>query len=153
MEPRAAQPRARLATISALARAGIPVGVNVAPVVPGLTDHEIPAILAACAEAGAGSAAYLILRLPHGVADLFSDWLERHQPGRRDKVLHRIREMRGGRLNDPRFGSRMRGTGLFAEQIRDIFELGRRRAGLAASGPALETSGFRAPQRSQLELF
>ena len=153
MEPRAAQPRARLAAISALARAGIPVGVNVAPVVPGLTDHEIPAILAACAEAGAGSAAYLILRLPHGVADLFSDWLERHQPGRRDKVLHRIREMRGGRLNDPRFGSRMRGTGLFAEQIRDIFELGRRRAGLAASGPALETSGFRAPRRRQLELF
>ena len=96
MEPRAAQPRARLSVIRALAEAGIPVGVNVAPVVPGLTDHEIPAILKASADAGAGWASWLMLRLPFGVKDLFSAWLERCYPERRDKVLNRIRSLRGG---------------------------------------------------------
>ncbi len=153
MEPRAAQPRARLATIRALARAGVPVGVNVAPVVPGLTDHEIPAILNACAEAGAGSAAYLMLRLPLGVKDLFSCWLERHFPERRDKVLNRVRALRGGRLNDPRFGTRMRGTGVFADQIRDVFQLARQRAGLSREAAPLATSAFRTPRGAQLDLF
>ena len=153
MEPRAAQPRTRLATIRALARAGVPVGVNVAPVVPGLTDHEIPAILNACAESGASSAAYLILRLPLGMKDLFSSWLERHFPERRDKVLNRVRALRGGRLNDPRFGTRMRGTGVFADQIRDVFRLARQRAGLAREAAPLATSAFRAPRGVQLDLF
>ncbi len=153
MEPRAAQPRARLSAISTLARAGIPVGVNVAPVVPGLTDHEIPAILEACAAAGASSASYLLLRLPHVVKDLFAEWLGEHYPGHRDKVLNRIRALRGGKLNDPSFGTRMSGTGLFADQIRDVFELARRRAGLDRRGPELETAAFRSPARKQLELF
>ncbi len=153
MEPRAAQPQARLAAIRSLAGAGIPVGVNVAPVVPGLTDHEIPAILAACADAGARRAAYLIVRLPFGVKDLFADWLGEHYPDRRGKVLSRIRALRGGQLNDPRFGTRMKGTGVFAEQIHAMFELSRRRAGLDGPAPELDTSAFRRPRGSQLELF
>ena len=153
MEPRAAQPRARLAAITALAKAGIPVNVNVAPVIPGLTDHEIPAILSACAEAGAGSAAYLVVRLPLALQELFPAWLERHYPERSAKVLNRIRELRSGQLNDPRFGTRMRGAGPWAEQIRSMFELGCRRAGLPHRAPELDTSGFRRPPDAQLELF
>src|SRR5262249_49260060 len=109
MEPRTSPPTARLATLRALAQAGIPAGVLVAPVIPGLTDHEIPAILAAAAEAGAKSASYVVLRLPHAVAPLFEQWLESHFPDRKTNVLNRIRSMRSGQLNDPRFGSRMRG--------------------------------------------
>ena len=153
MEPRAAQPQARLAAIESLANAGVPVGVNVAPVVPGLTDHEIPAILEACADRGARRAAYLIVRLPFGVKDLFADWLGEHYPDRRDKVLNRLRSMRGGQLNDPRFGTRMKGTGLFAEQIRSVFELARRRAGLDAPKLELDTRAFRRPRGHQLDLF
>jgi hypothetical protein len=103
LEPRAAQPRARLAAIEALARAGVPVGVNVAPVIPGLNDHEIPAIVAAAAAAGAGWAAYILLRLPHSVKGLFESWLEDHRPDRRSKVLAHVRETRGGKLSDRRF--------------------------------------------------
>jgi DNA repair photolyase len=152
-EPRATQPKARLATVRALADAGIPVGVNIAPVAPGLTDHEIPAILKASADAGAQWANYLILRLPFGVKDLFADWLETHYPARRNKVLHRVQAVRGGALNDPRFGTRMRGTGLFAEQIKMMFLLARKRAGLAESGPELQTAHFRRAAGNQLELF
>jgi DNA repair photolyase len=151
LEPRASSPRLRLEAIAELAHARVPVGVNVAPVIPGLTDHEIPAILQAAADAGAAFAAWLMLRLPHGVAPLFSDWLERHRPERRAKVLSRIRAVRDGRLNDPRFRTRMRGEGFFAEQLRDLFELSRRRAGLAKRGPELSTAAFRRP--GQLALF
>src|SRR5439155_5868655 len=115
MEPRAATPVARLRAIEELRKAGVPVGVMVAPVIPGLTDHEAPAILRAAADAGAMAAYYVVLRLPLGVKDLFADWLDRHFPGRGEKVLGRIRGARGGRLNDPRFGSRMRGEGPWAE--------------------------------------
>ncbi len=153
LEPRAAQPRARLAAIEALARAGIPVGVNVAPVIPGLNDHEIPAIVAAAAAAGAGWAAYILLRLPHGVKELFERWLEDHRPERKRKVLSHIRETRGGKLSDPRFGSRMRGEGLYAEQIRELVELARRRAGLPQRGPELSTAAFRRPGGTQLALW
>ena len=150
MEPRAAQPGARLAAIEALSRAGVPVGVNVAPVIPGLNDHEIPAILEAAADAGAGWAAYLLLRLPFGVKQLFATWLGDHFPDRAGKVLGHIREVRGGRLNDPRFASRMRGSGPLADQIADLFQLARRRAKLASSGPPLSSAAFRP---SQLTLF
>jgi DNA repair photolyase len=153
MEPRAAQPRARLRAIEALARAGIPVGVNVAPVIPGLTEHEIPAILSACADAGACWAGMLIVRLPHSVKDLFAGWLEDHYPQRSSKVLGRIREMRGGRLNDPRFGSRMAGSGVYYEQIRDVFRLARQRSGLSERGPELSAAAFRRPAQGQLRLF
>ena len=111
LEPRAATPQRRLDAVATLAAAGVPVGVMIAPVIPGLTDHELPAILKAVAEAGARNAGFVPLRLPHGVSSLFDEWLQRHYPDRRDKVLNRVREMRGGKLNDPNFGSRMRGAG------------------------------------------
>jgi DNA repair photolyase len=145
LEPRASHPRNRLAAVSKLAAAGIPVGVMVAPIVPAITDHEIPRILEAAAAAGAQAAGFTVMRLPGAVAGLFESWLERHFPDRRDKVLNRIRELRGGALNDPRFGSRMRGEGIFAEQIRVLFESSRRRSGLDRPLAALSTAAFRRP--------
>ncbi len=155
MEPRASHPAQRLRAVRALAEAGVPVGVMVAPVVPGLTDHEMPAILAAAREAGAGFAGHIVLRLPRNVKELFASWLERHHPERKDKVLNRLRALRGGALDDPRFGTRMRGTGIYAAQIRDLFELSCRRAGFdeGASRPALSTAAFRRPGDAQLALF
>ena len=117
LEPRAAPPKLRLAAIERLAQAGVPVGVMVAPIVPGLTDHEIPRILEAAAAAGAGFAGRVMLRLPHGVKELFSEWLERHFPERREKVLNRLRSLHGGALYDSGFGHRQRGSGVYAEQI------------------------------------
>jgi len=153
MEPRAAQPRARLRAISELTAAGIPVGVNLAPIIPGLNDHEIPALLAASAAAGAGWAAFLIVRLPHAVRQLFDDWLALHYPDRRHKVLSRLRAMRNGQLSDPRFGARMRGSGPFYEQIKDLFELARRRAKLSERGPELAIEAFVRRGSRQLSLF
>lgn len=153
LEPRAASPRARLGAIEALARAGVPVGVMVAPVIPGLNDAEIPSIVATAADAGARSAHLVALRLPHGVGDLFEDWLERHVPERRSKVMNRVRSLRGGRTNDPRFHSRMRGSGAFADQIQDLFALTCRRAGLSNERPPLSTAAFRRPGDGQLALL
>jgi DNA repair photolyase len=153
MEPRASQPAGRLAAVAELARAGVPVGVLVAPVIPGLTDHELPAILAAAAAAGARYAGYVLLRLPLGVADLFEQWLGRHFPERKEKVLGRLRSLRGGRLNDPRFGSRMRGEGVLAETIRQMFALACRQAGIMGRGPELSTAAFRRPGGTQRLLF
>ncbi len=154
MEPLAAKPSRRLAAISALAAAGIPVGVNVAPVIPGLTDHEIPRILEAAADAGASFAGIVVLRLPHGVKEIFSDWLEAHAPERKAKVLHRLQEMRGGKLYDSRFGTRGRGEGKYAGQLRAIFDLAARRHGLAPRGPTLSADHFRVPGGArQLGLF
>jgi DNA repair photolyase len=145
MEPRASAPGRRLAAIERLARAGIPVGVLVAPIIPGLTDHEIPSILDAASTAGASFAGRVVLRLPHGVKQLFEEWLREHYPERREKILARLRSLHGGKLYDPGFGARGRGAGPFAEQIADLFELARRRAGLAAQGPELSTAAFRRP--------
>ena len=153
MEPRATQPQGRLAAIEAAAAAGVPVGVLVAPVIPGLNDHEIPAILTACAEAGARFAGCVILRLPHAVASLFEAWLGQHFPERKDKVLGRIRDLRGGRLNDARFGSRMRGEGVLAQTIKDLFTLACRKAGIHGRGPKLSTAAFRRPGETQGLLF
>lgn len=152
LEPRASHPRRRLDAIRRLRDAGVPVGVLIAPVIPGLNDHEIPAILEASAEAGACFAGFIILRLPHGVADLFSEWLEIHYPDRRDKVLNRVRSMRGGALNTARFGERMRGHGVFAEQIHHLFEVARRKHGLGRRGIELSTAAFRRPGE-QMSLF
>ena len=153
MEPRASTPSRRLAAVRELSAAGIPVGVLVAPTIPGLTDHEMPAILAAAAEAGARFAGYVMLRLPHGVKDLFSEWLETHFPLRKAKILGRIEEVRGGRLNDPEFGSRMTGRGIYAEQTAAIFALTVHRLGLSTHGPKLSTAAFRRPWEAQLRLF
>jgi DNA repair photolyase len=143
MEPRAAQPRARLAAVEALARAGVPVGVNLAPIVPGLTDHEIPKLAEAAAAAGAQCAGWCMLRRPYSVKDLFAQWLADHFPDRRDKILHRVAAVRDGKLYQTQFGVRQRGTGLFAEQIADLVALARRRHGLAARGPELSTASFK----------
>lgn len=155
MEPRASSPGRRLGAIRVLARAGIPVGVNVAPVVPGLTDHEIPAILEAAADAGASFAQYILLRLPHGVDEIFSRWLEQYFPDRKQKVLARIRDLRGGQLDDGRIGVRGRGVGPWADQIRSLFRITRNRLGMARA-PSLSSESFRYPQSRaspQTELF
>ncbi len=153
MEPRASSPAERLRAVEKLAGAGIPVGVMVAPIVPGLTDHEIPAIVAAAARAGARTVRPIVLRLPHGVADLFEAWLARHFPERAAKVMARVRALRGGRRNDPRFHARMRGEGVFAEQIHDLFALACRRAGVNVDPPRLSTAAFRRPGGEQLSLL
>jgi DNA repair photolyase len=153
LEPRSSAPWRRLGAIEALAKAGVPVGALVAPVIPGLTDHEIPAIVSACAAAGARVVSHILLRLPHAVAPLFEDWLTRHFPERRAKVMSRIRSVRDGRVNDPRFHSRMAGSGFFADQIHALFELACRRAGLPGELPPLSTEFFRRPNQPQLELF
>jgi DNA repair photolyase len=153
LEPRAARPAARLRAIEALSKAGVPAGVMVAPVIPGLTEHEMPRILEAAAAAGATFAGRIVLRLPYGVADLFEAWLQEHAPLRRDKVLSRIRALRDGRRNDPRFGTRLRGEGLFADEIERLFALGCRRAGIATRAPALSTAHFRRPGGEQLAWF
>jgi len=153
MEPRGAQPRARLWTIEQLARAGVPVGVNLAPILPGLTEHEIPALVAAASDAGAKWAGWQILRLPYAVKDLFAEWLAQHYPDRRDKVLHRIADLRDGALNETRFGVRHRGTGIWAEQISELVALSRKRRGISASGPKLNVEAFRRPGADQLRLF
>ena len=153
MEPRTSAPNARLAAISALAAAGIPVGVLVAPVVPGLTDHEMPDILRAAAEAGAKYAGYTMLRLPYGVKDLFAEWLTDHRPLRKEKVLERIRDLRGGKLNESDFKTRMMGEGIFAEQLRALFHLGCRRAGIGSQMPDLSIASFRRAGGEQLSLF
>lgn len=152
MEPRASHPRDRLKAIERLAEAGIPVGVMVAPVVPAITDHEIPEILKAAASAGAQTAGYVVLRLPGAVAGLFEAWLEEHFPDRKDKVLNRVREMRGGQIYDSTFGSRMKGEGIFAEQIRATFHTFRKRHGLDRPFPELSTAAFRRPGQ-QMSLF
>jgi DNA repair photolyase len=153
MEPRASTPARRLAAIAKLSSAGIPVVVLIAPVIPGLTEHEIPAILAAAKEAGARHAGRVMLRLPFGVKDLFDKWLERHAPLKRRKVLGRIREIRGGRLNDPAFGSRMSGEGPIADQIHQLFSATCLRLGIPERGPELSAAAFRRPGPVQLPLF
>jgi DNA repair photolyase len=152
LEPRTSSPEARLDAIKQLRAAGIPVGVMVAPIIPGLTDHEAPKILEACAEAGAQFAGYTIVRLPWAVAPLFERWLEEHFPDRKEKVLGRIRDLRGnGRLNNSRWHTRMTGEGIFAEQIAALFDVGRRRAGIGVR-PQLSTVSFRR-RKEQLDLF
>ena len=153
LEPRASQPLRRLAAIEALAGAGIPTGALIAPVIPGLTDHEMPAIVSAVARAGAVAAGYVPLRLPYGVAPLFEEWLTLHRPLQKDKILNRIRDIRGGRLNDPNFGSRLHGRGPYAEHISELFEVCCRKAGLNSRRPNLSAKAFRKPAPAQMSLF
>lgn len=153
MEPRASTPARRLDAIRRLASAGIPVRVLVAPVVPGLTDHEMPAILAAAAEAGARAAGYVPLRLPFALKELFERWLADHFPERREKVLNRIRSMRGGKLYDSAWGSRMRGEGAFAAQMAAMFATGCRRAGLVERVPLSADAFRRLDANGQMGLF
>ena len=148
LEPRTSPPRRRLAAVRKLADSGVKVGVMTAPVIPGLNDHEIPSLVAAAADAGAAWVSYTIVHLPYGTQELFTAWLERHRGERAGKVLSRIREMRGGKLNDPRFGYRMKGEGVFAEQLRALHKSACRRAGLPKERYDLTTEHFRVPGRA-----
>ena len=145
MEPRASRPQRRLQAVRELRAAGIPVGVNLAPIVPGLTDEEIPALVEASRDAGAQFVNLLMLRLPHGVKELFTQWLTAYAPARKDKVLARIRDVRGERLNDPRFGARLTGEGLYAAQIQALFHSACRRQGLTQAMPRISAAAFRRP--------
>ena len=152
LEPRTSPPAARLDAVAQLRAAKIPVGVMVAPVIPGINDHEIPAIVAACAKAGAQFAGHVLLRLPWTVRPLFEHWLEEHFPERKTKVLDRLRHARGGKkLYDSRWRKRQLGEGIFAEQIANIFEVSCRRAGMT-EWPKLSTAAFRRPNE-QLALL
>ena len=153
MEPRTAGPKQRLATIKQLAAAGIPAGVMAAPVIPALNDHELEHILEAAAASGAGSAGYVLLRLPHEVKALFVEWLRAHYPDRAEHVLSLVRQLRGGALNDAEFGSRQRGFGPFAALLKARFEKARRRYGLTRE-ITLSTDKFvvMRPPRPQLDL-
>jgi DNA repair photolyase len=155
MEPRASSPQKRLAAMRELARAGVPVSVLVAPVVPAINDGEIEAILAAAAEAGADSASYLLLRLPLEIGPLFEEWLEVHYPERKGRALALIRASRGGKLYDSTWGLRMTGTGAYAKMIGDRFALGCRRLDLTRRAWNLDSGQFKAPEawRRQLALF
>jgi DNA repair photolyase len=153
MEPRASTPARRLDAIQTLSQAGVPAGVMVAPTIPGLTDHEMPSIIAAAAKAGAQFAGYVVLRLPYAVKSLFEQWLAQHRPERKEKVLNRIRAVRGGKLNDPRFKSRMKGEGIFADEIAQVFSASCRKAGIFGRRPSLSTAAFRRAGGGQLNFF
>jgi DNA repair photolyase len=155
MEPRTSTPAARLRAIRELAAAGVPVGALVAPVIPGLNDSEIPALLEGAKEAGAGAAGWQLLRLPLAVAPVFREWLAREQPTRAERVEGRVRDTRGGRLNDAEFGRRMCGSGEVAQQIARLFRVFARRHGLDGHLPPLDCSRFRPPRprSGQLRLF
>jgi DNA repair photolyase len=167
LEPRASTPSRRLAAIRELTSVGVPVRVLTAPIIPGLNDHELPALVAAAAEAGAIDVGYTLVRLPLAVEPIFSEWLDRHRPGEKEKVLGRIRECRGGVIYRGKFGERMQGTGPAAERLAQLFEVSARRAGFRdndriernSKGNAvrsvvreLSTTHFRVPT-NQLSLF
>lgn len=153
MEPRTSRPKRRLEAIRKLADAGIPVGVNVAPIIPGLTDHECADILEMAAAAGASHAGYTIIRLPYKVKDMFVEWLEQHYPDRKKKVLRKIMDIRDGKLNNYEWGTRMRGEGNFAKQISDLFKVQTRKLGLNEQNRYLTTEHFVPSTGSQLNLF
>lgn len=157
LEPRACAPKARLEAIGELAAAGVPVSVFVAPLIPALNDHELEKLLAAAREHGATSASYTLLRLPHEVAGLFQDWLDRHAPAKAARIMTILYDLRGGRPNDPNFGSRMTGLGHYATLIRQRFELACRRLDLAREWPEMDCSRFRPPvaaaEQRQMSLF
>ncbi|NOZ32015.1 MAG: PA0069 family radical SAM protein [Alphaproteobacteria bacterium] len=155
LEPRAATPARRLAAIERLALAGVPVSVLAAPMIPAINDMELERILAAGASQGATSANFIVLRLPGEVKDLFREWLLAHYPNRVSHVMGLVRDMRGGRDNDPRFGTRMRGEGPYAFSLKRRFELCVARLGLGERPPPLRSDLFKAPEpvEAQLQLF
>lgn len=157
LEPRAAAPQRRLQTIRRLTEAGIPTGVMTAPIIPALNDAEMETILETARDHGAAMAAYVLLRLPLELAELFETWLQQHTPLKTDHVLSLIRQSRGGKVNDANFHSRMKGSGIFAEMIAQRFQLAAKRLGLTAPRDRLDTSQFKPPidkeKSRQLDLF
>ncbi|HEY7217820.1 MAG TPA: PA0069 family radical SAM protein [Candidatus Binatia bacterium] len=153
LEPRASRPARRLAAIKILADNGVPVGYLQAPMIPGLTDSEAPAIAAAAAKAGATFCGYVALRLPYAVKELFEQWLDQHYPEKKQKILNRVREIRSGKLNDPNFKTRMRGEGIYAEEMAKLFQLAQKISGITKRWPKLTVEHFRRPGKDQLNLF
>lgn len=151
LEPRTSRPEARLRAIRLLADAGIPVGVNVAPVIPGLNDHEMPAILEAARDAGAKTAGFTPVRLPLTVLPIFTEWLTQNRPERKEKILSLIRDIRGGKLNDSNFGSRMRGEGPVAENLRQMFKVYSRKLGFHEHSAGLTSEHFRRATASEVK--
>jgi DNA repair photolyase len=152
MEPRTSRPQKRLQAVQELSSAGIPVQVNIAPVIPGLTDEEIVPIMEASAAAGAKSVSLVNLRLPYGVKDLFVKWLEDHHPNRKDKVLNKIRSLKKGKLNRSEFGERFRVEGAYGDQMRQLLQIHANRLGLNKNRESLNTDAFRRPDTQQLRL-
>lgn len=152
LEPRTSRPSLRLQTIEKLADAGIPVGANLAPIIPGLTDEEIPALLKAAHQRGARNAGFTMVRLPDGVGDLFETWLETHYPEKKDRILGLVRGMRGGKLNQSDFGTRMRGQGEYAKQISNLFKIHCLRLGMNKTPIRLSSEHFLRPKSGQIEL-
>lgn len=154
LEPRAASPRQRLEAVRVLAAAGVPVGVNIAPIIPGLNDSEVPAIMAAVREAGAVFVGYTVVRLPFSVKEVFALWLEEHFPLMKNKVLGRIEETQGRTLSHGEFGKRLHGVGVWADQIAQIFNVSRKRVKMPEGRLRLSTAHFRRPMiGGQMELF
>ena len=153
MEPRTASPIKRLETIELMAKNNIPTGVNVAPIIPGLNDEEIPNILKAASERGALYAGYIMLRLPYQVKNLFVDWVEREFPDRAKKIINKIKEMRDGKLNSSEFGERFSAKGEQAEAVRNLFHLSCEKYGLNKERIAIEAKNFINSYNNQLELF
>jgi DNA repair photolyase len=159
MEPRTSTPAKRLQAIQTLATNKIPVGVNAAPIIPGLNDEELPSILAEASTRGATSAGYILVKLPGEVKSIFLDWLHRELPERESRIVNRIREVRGGKLSDSRFGTRMRGEGKVAETIEDLFRLACKKYHLnekiitLSTEHFLQTHGTSTPSKQQLEIF
>jgi DNA repair photolyase len=155
MEPRAATPEKRLAAVRGLAAAGVPVAVMFAPVIPGLNDHELEAVLERAAEAGASGAGYVVLRLPREIKDLFREWLEAARPDRARRVMSLVRQMRRGQDYDAEWGKRMKGEGPIAELIGARFAAAKRRLGLDQPRPPLDLGRFKVPPKAgdQLDLF
>jgi DNA repair photolyase len=157
LEPRTSRPGKRLDAIRQLSDAGIPAGVMTAPIIPALNDHELPKLLKAARDAGAVWAGFTIVRLPLAVRPLFIDWLNRHMPDRKDKILNRIRDLRGGKLNRSEFGKRMKGEGNYAAQIESMFRIHSQKSGLNTARAPVETSLFRIPPQyrkdKQMDLF
>lgn len=153
MEPRTSVPSLRIRAIEKLSAANIPVMVLIAPVIPGLNDHEIPAIIQRSADAGAVKAGYIMLRLPYGVKDIFNEWLTLNYPDRKTKILNRIKSVRDGKLNSSKFNDRMSGSGVYALQIRDLFNIACRKHGIYKNEIQLSTANFRKAAEKQLSLL
>jgi DNA repair photolyase len=155
LEPRASSPKMRLEAIRILNEAGVPVGVSTAPIIPGLNDSEIPALIDAARAAGAQFAGYTVVRLPFAVKDVFREWLDLHFPGMRDKILSRIEETQGKTLSHGEFGKRLKGVGVWSEQIASLFRVSIQRAGMLHRRPQVRADAFRRPRDpgGQMELF
>jgi DNA repair photolyase len=153
MEPRTSAPHRRLEAIELLSKNNIPVGVNIAPIIPGLNDNEIPSILKSAKEAGAIFAGYIMLRLPYQVKDLFLDWIKREYPLKANKVISRIKQVRDGEMSSSVFGERLRGTGNIAKNIEQMFMLSSRKLSLNTSKPHIDSTQFRRYDTSQTDLF